>query len=51
MNDWVTKWGVAKVFNVIGGIMLALSATTIPVYVYGKKMRAWWHMHDLLSKI
>jgi uncharacterized protein (DUF779 family) len=51
MNDWIAEWGPARVFNCIGGVMLGLSVTTIPVYIYGKRMRAWWHTHDALSKI
>lgn len=51
INDWVLEWGPAKTFNVIGGIMLAYTVTAIPVYVYGKRLRAWWHLHDLSRKI
>lgn len=50
LNEWFASWGPAKMFNAIGGIQLALSLTTIPVYIYGKRIRAWWHAHDLLRK-
>ncbi|CZR68753.1 related to transporter protein HOL1 [Phialocephala subalpina] len=50
MNNWLAEWGPARTFNLIGGVMIGLSATTIPVYVFGKRMRAWWHQHDILSK-
>jgi hypothetical protein len=50
LNEWFASWGPAKMFNTIGGIQLALSLTTIPVYIYGKRIRAWWHAHDLLRK-
>lgn len=43
MNDWIATWGPAKAFNCIGGIMLALTATTVLVYVYGKRHRTWWY--------
>jgi MFS family permease len=43
LNDWLALWGPAKVFDLIGGVMLALCATTIPVYIFGKRMRGWWH--------
>jgi hypothetical protein len=43
-------WGPIRTFNTIGGIMLGLSATTIPVYVYGKRIRAWWHIHNVLAE-
>jgi hypothetical protein len=51
LNDWVAAWGPAKMFNTIGGIQLALCLTTIPMWVFGKRLRAWWHTHDVLSKI
>jgi hypothetical protein len=51
LNDWLARWGPAKTFNTIGGIQLALCFTTIPIWVFGKRLRAWWHSHDVLSKI
>ncbi|KAI1618250.1 major facilitator superfamily domain-containing protein [Exophiala viscosa] len=51
LNDWIASWGPAKMFNTIGGIQLALCLTTIPIWVFGKRLRAWWHTHDVLSKI
>ncbi|KAF2796700.1 MFS general substrate transporter [Melanomma pulvis-pyrius CBS 109.77] len=50
MNNWLAEWGAARTFNTIGGIMLAMSATVIPVYVYGKRSRAWWHAKVVLRK-
>ncbi|OQV05082.1 hypothetical protein CLAIMM_09875 [Cladophialophora immunda] len=51
LNDWVAAWGPRKFFNAIGGIQLALYLTVIPMYMFGKRLRAWWHAHDVLSKI
>ncbi|KAK5367141.1 hypothetical protein LTR20_007468 [Exophiala xenobiotica] len=51
LNDWVASWGPQKFFNFIGGVQLALYVTTIPMYIFGKRLRAWWHSHDVLSKI
>ncbi|EXJ57744.1 uncharacterized protein A1O5_12534 [Cladophialophora psammophila CBS 110553] len=51
LNEWLAKWGPEKVFNTIGGISLAFCATTIIVYMYGKKVRAWWHKHDIFDKL
>ena len=51
LNDWIASWGPEKMFYTIGGIQLALSLTTIPVYIFGKRMRAWWHSHDVFSKL
>ncbi|KPI43978.1 putative MFS-type transporter [Cyphellophora attinorum] len=51
LNDWYARWGPARMFNTIGGIQLALSLTTIPVYIYGKRLRHWWHNLELSKRI
>ncbi|KAM5359708.1 hypothetical protein ACJZ2D_014277 [Fusarium nematophilum] len=43
VNDWIARWGPAKMFYCIAGIQLALCASSAPLYIYGKKLRAWWH--------
>jgi hypothetical protein len=51
LNDWVAAWGPAKLFNVIGAIQLGICALSIPMWIFGKRMRAWWHTHDFIKKI
>ncbi|PVH73219.1 MFS general substrate transporter [Cadophora sp. DSE1049] len=43
VNDWVTSWGPARVFNTIGGIEVALFVFSIPIWVWGKQWRAYFH--------
>ncbi|CAK7207036.1 hypothetical protein SEUCBS139899_009844 [Sporothrix eucalyptigena] len=43
INNWIARWGATKMFYCIAGIQLALCLTTVPLYIYGKKLRAWWH--------
>ncbi|KAK3326925.1 major facilitator superfamily domain-containing protein [Cercophora scortea] len=43
LNDWVQQWGALRMFYCIAGIQIGLCLTTVPLYVYGKKLRAWWH--------
>lgn len=43
LNDWIVAWGPAKMFYCIGGIQTVLCLTTIPMWSYGKLLRAWWH--------
>ncbi|KAK3312729.1 major facilitator superfamily domain-containing protein [Apodospora peruviana] len=43
LNDWVAQWGGRRMFYCIAGIQIGLCLTTIPLYVYGKQLRAWWH--------
>lgn len=43
VNDWVLNWGPARVFDVVGGIEVALFFLSIPVWVWGKQWRAFFH--------
>jgi MFS family permease len=50
VNDWTARSGPAEVFYVFGGVAFFLSLTTIPVFIWGKRYRSFWHRHDLLEK-
>ncbi|GAB7353825.1 hypothetical protein MBLNU459_g4198t1 [Dothideomycetes sp. NU459] len=43
VNDWVTAWGPARVFDTIGGIQIGLCLISIPVWIWGKQWRAFFH--------
>lgn len=47
VNNWVTKWGPARVFDTIGGIEVALFFLSIPVWVFGKQWRAYFHFKHI----
>lgn len=40
-NDWLEKDGSRTVFLALGGIQLACLAFTVPLYIYGKRLRMW----------
>ncbi|RPB26580.1 MFS general substrate transporter [Terfezia boudieri ATCC MYA-4762] len=40
-NNWLEKDGDRKVFIALGGIQLAFLAFTVPLYVFGKRLRMW----------
>ncbi|SCV34322.1 related to transporter protein HOL1 [Fusarium fujikuroi] len=48
MNDWIEYQGVRDAFFVIGGITMALSMATIPMYIYGKRARSFAFRHGFL---
>jgi hypothetical protein len=50
LNNWVTTQGVRNVFFTIGGITIAVSLTTIPMYIYGKRARSFVYRHDIAGK-
>ncbi|KAK0666476.1 putative MFS transporter [Cercophora samala] len=36
-------------FNIIGSVQLVVCLSSIPLYVYGKRMRSFYHRHDWLA--
>ncbi|PKS10623.1 hypothetical protein jhhlp_002378 [Lomentospora prolificans] len=50
--DWVTmglliKWTIV----IIASIQVIVCLTSIPMYIYGKRIRAWSYKHDLLKTL
>lgn len=39
VNDWLAEDGARAVFNVLGSCFLAVCALTVPLWVFGKKIR------------
>jgi ABC-type multidrug transport system fused ATPase/permease subunit len=50
-NDWLATQGVRDAFYVIGGTTVAVTLTTIPMYIYGKKARSWVHRSGILNRV
>ncbi|KAH5584975.1 hypothetical protein HBI24_090490 [Parastagonospora nodorum] len=50
-NDWLATQGVRDAFYVIGGTTFAVTLTTIPMYIYGKKARSWVHRSRVLDRV
>lgn len=41
VNDWLAKDGVLAVFNVLGSIFVAVNLLTIPLWIFGKRIRGY----------
>jgi hypothetical protein len=50
INNWIATQGVRNTFFVIGGLTIAASLSTIPMYVYGKRARSWTYRHNIAGK-
>lgn len=50
-NDWLATQGVRDAFYVIGGTTVAVTLTTVPMYIYGKKARSWVHRSGVLDRV
>ncbi|GAA6041672.1 hypothetical protein JCM8097_003076 [Rhodosporidiobolus ruineniae] len=46
--DWVVKMGVSDTMGVLAGVTAFCIGTCIPMYVYGKRARAWMARHEAL---
>lgn len=51
INNWTASAGPMPVFYTFGGISLGLVASTLLVYVFGKRYRAFWHRYNLMEKL
>jgi hypothetical protein len=51
VNDWLEKDGVLAVFNVLGSCFIAVVALTLPLWVFGKKLRSAIARNQILNNI
>lgn len=49
MNDWLAKDGALAVFNVLGICFLAVCALTVPLWIFGKRIRSWIARNKFLN--
>ena len=40
VNDWLVKDGVLQVFCILGGLFLFVTLLTVPLWIFGKKIRS-----------
>ena len=46
---WYESAGPKTQFGIIGGVCAGLMFLGIPIYIFGKKMRAFWYRHPFLG--
>ncbi|KAJ5698976.1 cycloheximide resistance protein [Penicillium macrosclerotiorum] len=51
INDWIANQGVRGCFFAIGGITMGVTLFTIPMYIFGKRARAWVHRHGIVDRL
>lgn len=49
-NDWLESQGSRRVFIALGGIQLACLVFTVPLYIYGKRLRMWTVRKDFAGR-
>ncbi|KAJ5368357.1 uncharacterized protein N7496_008117 [Penicillium cataractarum] len=49
-NDYLARSGPLVFFSTFGAVTIGVMLTTVPLYVYGKRIRAWSEEHGLLER-
>jgi MFS family permease len=49
-NDYLTRSGCLIFFSTFGAVSVAVMLTTIPLFIWGKQIRAWADGRDLLRR-
>lgn len=47
--DWIIEGGVRPTLLAISSIQVVVCLSSIPMYIFGKRCRAFYHRHDLLE--
>ncbi|KAI5289593.1 hypothetical protein KEM52_000730 [Ascosphaera acerosa] len=47
--DWIVMRGSKDVFFYLGAVQMGICVLSIPMYIFGKRNRSFWHRHDLLK--
>ncbi|KAK6865784.1 MFS transporter-like protein [Apiospora arundinis] len=47
--DWLVQGGTEPVFYALASVQVVICLTSIPMYIYGKRNRAYFYRHDILA--
>ncbi|KAH7328910.1 major facilitator superfamily domain-containing protein [Stachybotrys elegans] len=47
--DWLIHGGIERTMVTIASVQIGVCLLSIPMYVYGKRCRSYYHRHDLLA--
>ncbi|RMY88658.1 hypothetical protein D0862_10386 [Hortaea werneckii] len=50
VNDWLASDGPLEVFNVLGSCFLGVCLLTIPLWIFGKRIRSWVARNKFLDE-
>ncbi|KAF7186414.1 putative MFS-type transporter [Pseudocercospora fuligena] len=50
VNSWLAESGPLVVFNILGACFVAVCALTIPLWIFGKKIRSWVARNNFLNE-
>ncbi|KAI5850010.1 major facilitator superfamily domain-containing protein [Tricharina praecox] len=47
--DWVAEAGVWRIFWILGVVQVVVGLLSVPMYIFGKRNRSFFHRHDILE--
>ncbi|KAF4453830.1 hypothetical protein F53441_3516 [Fusarium austroafricanum] len=47
--DWINNGGIQRTMMAISSIQVVVCLLSVPMYIYGKRVRAFYYRHDLLE--
>ncbi|EMR86092.1 putative major facilitator superfamily transporter protein [Botrytis cinerea BcDW1] len=47
--EWLVKNGVYDTFMIVSSIQVGICLLSVPMYIFGKRNRAFFHKHDILG--
>ncbi|KAG9242382.1 MFS transporter-like protein [Calycina marina] len=47
--DWIVKKGIYTTFMAISSVQIVICLLSIPMYIFGKRNRSFFHRHDILK--
>ncbi|KAI1778584.1 MFS general substrate transporter [Hypoxylon cercidicola] len=50
VNDWLARDGVLAVFNVLGAVFVVVNVLTIPLWIFGQRMRGYIARNEALHR-
>ncbi|KAI9663234.1 MAG: hypothetical protein M1821_008282 [Bathelium mastoideum] len=50
VNDWLAEQGALAVFSILGSAFLGVVALTIPLWIFGKRIRSWISRNGFLTE-
>jgi hypothetical protein len=48
-NNWIAEDGPRRMFITCGSVAIAVLVTALPMYIFGKRIRAFYARHDILK--
>lgn len=49
VNTWLAEDGALVVFNILGSCFLGVCLLTIPLWIFGKRIRSWVARNEFLN--